>query len=140
MTCSAHTPDAPPAKVLVVDDDPDFIEQHTILLSAQGFTVVSANSVEEALEVAGREVPQAFVLDLMMEHTDSGARLARALRRDARFAHAPIVLLTSVAQEMGFEFDRNPQEVLAWGKADAWFEKPAPGEELGRTLRSLLAR
>jgi hypothetical protein len=40
---------------------------------------------------------------------------------------------------MGFEFHRNPQEVLEWMKADAWFDKPAPVGELAATLRRLLA-
>jgi CheY-like chemotaxis protein len=90
------------------------------------------------LEVAGREIPDAFVLDLMMERADSGARLARQLRRDPRFRRAPIIILTSVVGETGFEFSRNPKEVLDWMKADAWFDKPAPMVELSNTLRRLL--
>jgi nitrogen-specific signal transduction histidine kinase len=127
------------AKILVVDDDPDFLEQHRLMLTGMGFQVVTADRSDEALELAGREIPDAFVLDLMMERTDSGARLARALRRDPRFRRAPIILLTSVAAEMGFEFNRNPREVLDWMKADAWFDKPAPVAELAGTLRRLLA-
>lgn len=126
-------------KVLVVDDDPDFLEQHKVMLQASGFEVVTAERSDEAIETANREIPDAFVLDLMMERTDSGARLARALRRDPRFRRAPIILLTSVVQDMGFEFSRNPQEVLDWMKADAWFDKPAPTAELAATLRRLLA-
>ncbi len=126
------------AKVLIVDDDPDFLEQHRIMLSGMGFDVVTAERSDEALEVTDREIPDAFVLDMMMERTDSGARLARSLRRDPRFRHAPIILLTSVVQETGFEFQRNPKEVLEWMKADAWFDKPAPIAELTNTILRLL--
>jgi CheY-like chemotaxis protein len=126
-------------KVLLVDDDPDFLEQHRVMLEGNGFTVVTAERSEEALEVAGREIPDAFVLDLMMERNDSGARLARTLRRDPRFRRAPMVMLTSVVRDMGFEFERNPREVLEWMKADAWFDKPAPVQELAETLRRLLS-
>jgi signal transduction histidine kinase/iron only hydrogenase large subunit-like protein/CheY-like chemotaxis protein len=126
------------AKVLLVDDDPDFLEQHRLMLVGMGFTVVTAERSDEALEVAIREIPDAFVLDLMMERNDSGARLSRTLRRDPRFRRAPIILLTSVAHEMGFEFQRNPKEVLEWMKADAWFDKPAPVVELADTIRRLL--
>ncbi len=134
---SAKAPET--AKVLLVDDDPDFLEQHRLMLTGMGFTVVTAERSDEAIEVANREIPDAFVLDLMMERNDSGARLARTLRRDPRFRAAPIVLLTSVVQDMGFEFRRNPKEVLEWMKADAWFDKPAPIVELTDTLRHLLA-
>lgn len=132
----APAPEA--AKVLVVDDDPDFLEQHRIVLSGMGFDVVTAERSDEALEVSDREVPDAFVLDMMMERADSGARLARALRRDPRFRKAPIIMLTSVVQATGFEFARNPKEVLEWMKADAWFDKPAPVAELANTIRRLL--
>jgi signal transduction histidine kinase/CheY-like chemotaxis protein/Fe-S-cluster-containing hydrogenase component 2 len=126
-------------KVLVVDDDPDFLEQHRIMLEAMGFVVVTAERTDEALSVADREIPDAFVLDLIMEQADSGARLARALRRDPRFRRAPVVILTSVVNDRGFEFSRNPREVLEWMRADAWFDKPAPVAELANTLRRLLA-
>ncbi len=126
-------------KLLLVDDDPDFLEQHRLVLSGAGFVVLTAESSEEALAVADRDKPEAFVLDLMMEQSDSGARLARALRRDPRFGRAPIVMLTAAGQETGFEFSRNPQEVLEWMRADAWFDKPAPVEELSATIRRLLA-
>ncbi|MEN6546972.1 MAG: [Fe-Fe] hydrogenase large subunit C-terminal domain-containing protein [Armatimonadia bacterium] len=126
-------------RVLVVDDDPDFLEQHRLRLASVGFEVIAAERSDEALEIAAREIPDAFVLDLMMEKADSGARLARALRRDPRFRRAPIIMLTSVVQATGFEFDRNPEAVLEWMKADAWFDKPAPMAELTATLRRLLA-
>jgi CheY-like chemotaxis protein len=125
-------------KLLVVDDDPDFLEQNRLMLEGLGFTVVTAETADQALEVSDREIPDAFVLDLMMERTDSGARLARALRRDPRFRRAPIIILTSVVEAMGFEFRRNPEAVLDWMKADAWFDKPAPMAELAATLRRLL--
>jgi len=118
-----------------VDDDPDFLEQERIMLEGMGFVVVTAERSDEALEVSDREIPDAFVLDLMMERADSGARLSRQLRRDPRFRRSPIVILTSVVDETGFEFSRNPKEVLEWMKADAWFDKPAPIAELANTLR-----
>ena len=136
---TAHSSASTNARVLIVDDDPDFLELHRIVLEEMGLDTVTAGSVDEALAVSDREVPDAFVLDLMMERPDSGARLARAIRRDPRFRNAPIVMLTSVADETGFEFSRNPREVLEWMKADAWFDKPAPVAELAATIRRLIA-
>jgi len=127
-------------KVLLVDDDPDLLEVHRLRLAALGFNVLTAERSDEALEIADREIPDAFVLDLMMEKMDSGARLARALRRDPRFRLAPIILLTSVTELTGFDFKRNPREVMNWMKIDAWFDKPAPIPELASTIRQLLAQ
>jgi len=125
-------------KVLLVDDDPDLLGAHHLALAALGFEVLTAERSDEALALADREIPDAFVLDLMMEQMDSGARLARALRRDPRFRTSPIVLLTSVADMTGFEFQRNPREVMDWMKIDAWFDKPAPMPEVAATIRRLL--
>jgi len=134
-------PEAKPEaiKVLVVDDDADFLEQHRLVLESMGFAVVTAERSDEALEVANREIPDAFVLDMMMERNDSGARLARALRRDPRFRRAPVIMLTSVVSDMGFDFYRNPGEVLEWMKADAWFDKPAPFAEMASLIRRHVA-
>lgn len=140
LPCDLPLQSVPEAiKVLVVDDDADFLEQHRIVLESMGFAVVSAERSDEALEVADREIPDAFVLDMMMERNDSGARLARALRRDPRFRRAPIIMLTSVVSDMGFDFYRNPAEVLEWMKADAWFDKPAPFAELAKIIRERLS-
>ncbi|MEI6502798.1 MAG: response regulator, partial [Armatimonadota bacterium] len=126
-------------KVLLVDDDPDLLEIHRLRLAGMGFKVMTAERTDEAMELADREIPDAFVLDLMMEKMDSGARLARALRRDPRFRNSPIVLLTGVAEVTGFDMKRNPGEVMNWMKIDAWYDKPAPIPELAATIRRLLA-
>lgn len=126
-------------KVLVVDDDPDMLEIHRLLLTEAGFDVVAAERSDEALELANSEIPDAFVLDLIMEKADSGARLARALRRDPRFRRAPVVMVTSVVADMGFEFARNPREVLEWMRADAWVDKPADGAALAAIIERILA-
>lgn len=126
-------------KVLLVDDDPDLLEIHRLRLAGMGFKVMTAERSDEAVELADREIPDAFVLDLMMEKMDSGARLARALRRDPRFRSSPIILLTGVAEVTGFDMRRNPREVMNWMKVDAWFDKPAPVPELAAVIRRLLA-
>lgn len=125
-------------KLLLVDDDPDLLEVHRLRLAGMGFTVLTAERSDEAMELADRHIPDAFVLDLMMEKMDSGARLARALRRDPRFREAPIILLTGVGEVTGFEMSRNPAEVMDWMKIDAWYDKPAPIPELAATIRRLL--
>ncbi len=126
-------------KVLLIDDDPDILTIHRITLERVGFEIVTAERSDEALEVATREIPDAFVIDLVMEKTDSGARLARALRRDPRFRNAPVIIVTSVVDDIGFEFARNPEEVLQWMRADAWFDKPADPSALAETIHRLLS-
>lgn len=140
VTAPRHAESQETIKLLLVDDDPDLLEIHRLRLAGMGFKVMTAERSDEALELADREIPDAFVLDLMMEKMDSGARLARALRRDPRFRDAPMILLTGVGEVTGFEVQRNPREVMSWMKIDAWFDKPAPIPELAATIRRLLGQ
>ena len=58
-------------KILLVDDDPDLIEQNSTLLISKGYDVVTADNVPDAWETFKREKPDAAVLDLIMEEHDS---------------------------------------------------------------------
>ena len=63
-------------KVLVVDDDQDFRAQLGIELEAAGFDVAPAGAEAEALSLLESGRPDLAILDLMMEHMDSGLILA----------------------------------------------------------------
>ena len=53
-------------KILVVDDDSNIVELLRLYLTKEGYTVVTANDGEEALEVFEREAPALVLLDVMM--------------------------------------------------------------------------
>lgn len=84
--------------VLVVDDEDDIREvvQMSLELGA-GWTVLTASSGEEALEVASRNVCDVVLLDVMMPGLDGPQTLAR-LRENPRTAELPVIFLTAKAQ------------------------------------------
>jgi DNA-binding response OmpR family regulator len=82
------------ARILLVDDDPAVHDLVGEELSRQGYVVDHAHSGPEGLDLAGRERPDAVVLDLMMEGM-SGFEVADALRANDGTAQVPIVVLTA---------------------------------------------
>ena len=62
-------------KILFVDDDRDFLAAQTAFFGGRGYEVVTVDRVEGALEKISQESPDVIVLDLMMEHYDSGFML-----------------------------------------------------------------
>jgi two-component system alkaline phosphatase synthesis response regulator PhoP len=84
--------------VLVVDDEKDIVEMLSYNLVRNGYAVLTAHSGTDALEVAGREIPDLIVLDLMLPGLD-GTEVTRRLKADARTAGIPIIMLTAKAEE-----------------------------------------
>ncbi len=61
-------------KILLVDDDVDFLEMHSAVLENRGYQVVTARSSQECLDKLDEIRPDVVVLDVMMEQFDSGFR------------------------------------------------------------------
>ena len=59
-------------KILLVDDDADFVKANRALLESDGFDVVTASSGTAALGKVRFDQPDLIVLDLMMESHDTG--------------------------------------------------------------------
>ncbi len=93
--------DAPAAgpRILLVDDDEDFLFQHRIQLENAGFEVATATTRGEAEEKSKSFTPDLAILDLMMEHHDDGFVLSHHLKR--RFPGLPVILVTAVTRMIG---------------------------------------
>ncbi len=122
--------------ILLVDDDPDFLEQNRGVLAACGFRVSCFSDPQEALAAAGRERPDLAISDLMMKALDSGFSLARELK--ARYPGLPVILVTAASSQRGFNFSPRGPEDLAAMKAEAFFDKPVSPAALIAKVRELL--
>lgn len=118
--------------ILVVDDDPDFIAQHQMLLESAGYSVVTAESREEAEKMMDESKPDLAMIDLMMEKADDGFTLCYHIKK--KHPNVPVILVTAVASETGIEFDAATEEERAWVKADAFLTKPIRFEQLCREI------
>lgn len=85
---------SPAERVLVVDDDADVREVLRLFLEARGVEVCEAQNGADALEVLSHETPALVLLDVMMPIMN-GPELLAEMRRDARLAGVPVLLITA---------------------------------------------
>ncbi len=126
------------AKILVVDDDPDMVEQLALLLQAEGYEVLAAGSQEEAEQLLMTARPDVAIVDLIMEQQDSGFILCHEIRK--LYPGTLVILLTSVKAATGISFATTSAEQQSWVKADRLLDKPVRPEQLENEIRRLLAR
>lgn len=88
-------PGAPP-RVLVVDDDPDFVEVTRLTLAANGFEVMLASNGEEALALMRLYRPDLVILDVMMRGVLDGLQTAKEMRADGGLRTVPILMVSSI--------------------------------------------
>ncbi len=123
-------------KAIVVDDDPDFLDQQKSVLEVLGFDVATAEGRAEAEEKIRGTMPDLAVVDLMMEEKDGGFILARSLKKVN--PAMIVILVTAVTAETGLKFDMESAGARRWIKADAILTKPVRIEQLRRELARLM--
>jgi len=82
-------------RVLIVDDEPDFLELVGFKLSREGFEVVQAANGVEALRMAQSESPDVIVLDVMLPDLD-GLSVCEILRNQPETRDVPVVILSAL--------------------------------------------
>jgi CheY-like chemotaxis protein len=125
-------------KVLLVDNDVDFIDLNKAVLENSGFEVAVAYAGREVMDKVKFEQPDVIVLDLMMEKHDTGFGVAKALKADPVYRNIPILLLTAVLGETGVEFNQELDGY--WMKTDEYANKPLTPEELINKINGLYAK
>jgi len=123
--------------ILLVDDDRDFLEMNRSVLEALGYRVRCAADPRSALAAVESERPDLVVTDLMMDRLDAGFSLARSLKE--RLVGLPVILVTAVAVQRGFDFRPRGALDLAAMHADAYFDKPVDPAALSAKVEELLA-
>jgi len=119
-------------KILMVDDDLDFLEASKRVLDSKGYEVVIINKLNEAESTIKTYKPDLILLDIMMENADDGIAFAQKLRRDG--ITLPIVMLSGVSKVTGYDYQKC-DDVLP---CDDFLEKPVSAEKLINKVESIL--
>mgnify|MGYP001132314894 FL=1 len=122
------------AKILVVDDDPDFVEFARIVLEREGHTVVSAAGGGEALDKIAEDSPDLIVLDVIMDTVLDGLSVSQELKEHAEYKQIPIVMITSIANTDYAELFPTDEYV----HLDTFLTKPVAPERLVEEVNRLL--
>lgn len=127
------------AKILLVDDDPDFIMAIRAILENNNYEVISAKSKAEGLEKLKQDKPELAILDVMMDEPHDGFELAREIRKEESYNNMPILMLTSIDGLTGINF-RAATKSKEWLPADAYMDKPVEPETILAEIEKLLSK
>jgi CheY-like chemotaxis protein len=115
-------------KILIIDDDVDFVEAMATLLEAKGYEVLKTHSGQEGFEKAKGVGPDLILLDVMMTHKSEGFDIARSLKGEDKTKDVPVVMITGIRKEMNLPFGFEPDS--DWLPVKALLEKPVKPETL----------
>jgi two-component system alkaline phosphatase synthesis response regulator PhoP len=125
------------AKILLVDDDKDFVEATTMVLESKPYEVVVAYNGDEGLAKARKEKPDLIILDIIMPVKD-GFSAAEQLKKEPELKNIPVIMLTSFSGKVA-ETSLSVSQGLAL-EADDYVDKPVTPEELLKRVERLLKK
>jgi Lrp/AsnC family transcriptional regulator for asnA, asnC and gidA len=124
----------PPPTILVVDDDPDFVEITRIVLEDEGFTVLSTRDSEAGLQILKQSRPDLIILDVMMNSLLEGLSATWTIRADKELQNMPILMVSSIANSQYAESFPTDEYV----PVDNFLSKPIPPQKLVQEIKRLL--
>lgn len=125
-------------KILLVDDDADFVESNKDLLESEGYRVVVAYDGASGLEMAKQERPDLMILDVMMATQTEGFEVSRKIPETPGLKNMPVLLVTGIRKAMHLPFGFEPDDT--WLPVQNVLEKPVAPERLLAEVKRLLAR
>lgn len=123
------------AKVLVVDDDPDFVKVSSKVLESAGHEVVSAANGAKALQSMRQDPPDVVLLDIMMSYILDGLDVSREMSEDPALKEIPVIMVTSLTGVKGSGMFPTDEYV----PVDEWLSKPVDPETLLARVDEALA-
>lgn len=126
----------PKAKILIVDDDPDFVEYTRTVLENSDYRVVSAGNSDQGMLVLAREKPDLVVLDVIMSSVLDGLSMSERMAGDPDLKHVPIIMVTSIANTDYLALFPTDESI----HIDAFLTKPIAPSELLRQISRLVER
>ncbi len=119
-------------RILIVDDTPVNLKLTRILLVNEGYTVRTAASAEEALELLPSYQPRLILADIQLPGMD-GLEMTRSIKQNPRTSEVIVIALTASAM-MGDEL-----RAIEAG-CEGYITKPIDTRTLGSQIRELLAQ
>ena len=123
-------------KVLIIDDDADFIEAVGLFLESHGFHVISASNGRDGIRLARAERPDAILLDVIMEERTEGFFALQQMRRTPELEHTPVFVVSSIYSAIP-GFSLTPQ--TSWLRHDDFIPKPVDLRVLVERLEARLS-
>ncbi|HSJ52174.1 MAG TPA: formate/nitrite family transporter [Anaerolineae bacterium] len=131
----AEVPKAQQVKILVVDDDPDFVQVTSTILTQEGYKVSSAANGTQALQAMKANKPDLVLLDVMMATPLEGVQVAKTMAADPALKQIPVIMVSSIDSTQYADSLPNDLHI----PIDAWISKPAKPDHLLNTVRRFIS-
>lgn len=125
------------SKILLIDDDIDFIEATKTILESNHYNVVFAYEGEAGLQTAREENPDLVLLDIIMP-VKNGFTAAEQFKQDPKLSKIPIIMLTSFSTKgpgTGIPFSKGLSL-----EAEDYVEKPISPDELLKKVQQYVGK
>ncbi len=117
-------------QILVVEDEPKLVRLISEVLSSSGYSVITARSGEQALEIFPSEQPDLILLDIVLSKEIDGFEVAKRIRQ---YSDVPIIMLTAKVRESDLLHGFN-------AGADDYLTKPFSAKELLARVKAVIKR
>ena len=124
-------------RLLIIDDDPDFVEGIKSILEGADYEVEVAYNPTDGFEALQTKPPDLLLLDIMMGRGAEGVMLARKLRKDPNLREIPILIITGIREQIAFLFPGEPVHPR-FVPVDELVEKPVEPAFLLERVSALL--
>ena len=123
------------AKILIADDDPDFVQIMRAILESEGYEGVSAKDGDAALQAMRENGVDLILLDIMMASVLDGVGVAHEMQQDPALKDTPIIMVSSIISTPHASMFPTDEYI----PMDAWITKPVQPDDLLEKISKLLS-
>ena len=123
-------------RILVIDDDPDFVSIVSTILETNDYEVITASDPKAGLETARAQKPDLILLDVIFYGDTLGFEYCRKLKSDPETSRIPVVMVTSVGDVYGVDFWPADPVMLP---ADDFISKPVRKADLLERIEKIIS-
>ena len=124
-------------KLLIIDDDPDFVEGIKSILEKAEYSVDVTYNPRDGFQALQSRYYDLLLLDIMMGRGAEGVALARKLRKDPKLRELPVLIITGIREQIAFLFPGQPVHPH-FVETDELVEKPVEPKLLLEKVSTLL--
>ena len=124
-------------KLLIIDDDPDFVEGIISVLKTAGYEVDAKYNPKEGFKALETGKYDLLLLDIMMGRGAEGVMIARKMRKDPKLRKMPVLIITGIREQIAYLF---PGSAVSphFVEVDELVEKPVEPKLLLDRVSALL--
>ena len=125
-------------KIVIVDDNTDFLFTMQTFLQKNGFVVHTADDGQKGIDLIKKEQPDLILLDIMMETLFSGFEVCKAVRSNDDLKYVPIIGISAMGEELDIDYSQWPD--YEYFRPDAFLDKPIDKQRLLRMIPEVIQK